>query len=266
MADEVLYERRGRIAIITLNRPDKLNALNTEVFNGLTSAWTRFQNEDDAWVAILRGAGRAFCAGADLGNMAAPASGAEDGDLLHPSRTPGEVPIMRVTPRGLDIFKPTIAAVQGYAVAGGFWMAMDCHMCMAAETAEFGITEPRWNLPGGWGRRRDAPHQSPSRRGDHRRAASDQRCARLRDGVRELGGAGRRADGSRAGRRPRRVLENAPAACRAYIETYYRTHNLPYEQAVALAGHIHKHLISMEDGREGPRAFMEKRKPEFKNR
>ena len=265
MADEVLYERRGRIAIITLNRPDKLNALNTEVFNGLTSAWTRFQNEDDAWVAILRGAGRAFCAGADLGNMAAPASGAEDGDLLHPSRTPGEVPIMRVTPRGLDIFKPTIAAVQGYAVAGGFWMAMDCHMCMAAETAEFGITEPRWNLPGGW-------------------AADGMRHINLRHAV-EITVVPRRISAARAYEMEfvnwvvpddelmdraletaEAVLENAPAACRAYIETYYRTHNLPYEQAVALAGHIHKHLISMEDGREGPRAFMEKRKPEFKNR
>ena len=69
MGDEVLYERRGRIAIITMNRPDKLNALNAALISGLAEAWNRFRQEEDAWVAILTGNGRAFCAGADLGQL-----------------------------------------------------------------------------------------------------------------------------------------------------------------------------------------------------
>ncbi len=257
MADEVLYERRGPIAIITMNRPDRMNALNPAVINGLHDSWMRFRDEEDAWVAILTGNGRAFCAGADLSMMSDMSDRARGGGAMDR--------INIVTPRSLNIFKPTIAAVNGYALAGGLWMAMDCHLCVAAEEAEFGITETRWNLPGGW-------------------AADVTRHLSMRHAI-EMTIVPRRIKAQRAYEMgfvnwvvPREqvldkaleiaeaILENAPAACRTYIETFYRTYNLPYEQALSFASHIQKNLLSMEDAKEGTRAFLEKRKPEFKNR
>ena len=260
MADEVLYERRGRIAIITLNRPEKLNALNAAVFQGLADAWTRYRDEEDAWVAILTGNGRAFCVGADLSmmsDMSASARGEE---------TTGEGQIGRiVTPRNLNIYKPTIAAINGYALAGGFWMATDCHLAVAAEEAEMGITEPKWNLPGGWAA--DVTRQLNMRHAIEvtivPRRISAQRAyemgfvnwvvprEQLMDKALEVAEA---------------ILENAPAAVRAYIETFYRTYNLPYDEAMSVANEIQGDLLGMDDAREGTRAFMEKRKPEFKNR
>jgi len=261
MADEVLYERRGRVALITLNRPDKMNALNVDVFRGLSDAWTRFRDEEDAWVAILTGNGRAFCAGADLSMMSGMSARARGED----SDGPPMERLNIVTPRSLNIFKPTISAVNGYALAGGFWMAMDCHLCVAAEEAEFGITEPRWNLPGGWAadvtrhlNMRHAievtivPRRIPAQRAYEMGFVNwvvprDQ----LMDKAFEIAGA---------------ILENAPGAVRAYIETFYRTYNLPYEQAMAFGNHIQSRLISMDDAQEGTRAFLEKRKPDFKNK
>lgn len=263
MGEEVLYERRGRIAIITMNRPDKLNALNAALISGLAEAWNHFRAEEDAWVAILTANGRAFCAGADLGmmsNMSAQARGEEPSGGDGQERMTGIV-----TPRNLNIFKPTIAAVNGYAVAGGFWMAMDCHLCVAADSAEFGITEPRWNLPGNW-------------------AADVTRHLNMRHAI-EVTIVPQRITAQRAYEMgfvnwvtPREqlmdkalevaesILLNAPAACRTYIETFYRTYNLSYEQALSVGGHIQSNLIRMDDAQEGTRAFLEKRKPEFKNR
>jgi enoyl-CoA hydratase len=241
-----------------------MNALNLAVFQGLHDAWTRFRDEEDAWVAILTGNGRAFCAGADLSMMSEMSSRAR-GEEASDGEGARQERINIVTPRSLNIFKPTIAAVNGYALAGGFWMAMDCHLCLAAEEAEFGITEPRWNLPGGW-------------------AADVTRHLNMRHAI-EVTIVPKRITAQRAYEMgfvnwvvPRdqlldkafevaaSILENAPAAVRAYIETFYRTYNLPYEQAMSFGNHIQSRLLGMDDAKEGTRAFLEKRKPDFKNR
>ena len=259
MADEVLYERKGRIAVITLNRPDKLNALNPAMISGLADAWNRFRSEDDAWVAILTGNGRAFCAGADLSMMADMSASARG------EETSGQEAMTGImTPRNMNIFKPTIAAVNGYAVAGGFWMAMDCHLCVAADSAEFGITEPRWNLPGGWAA--DVTRHLNMRHAIEVTIVPERITAQR---AYEMGFVNWVAPKEKLMDKALEVAEsillNAPAACRTYIETFYRTYNLPYEQALSTGGHIQKNLLTMDDAQEGTRAFLEKRKPEFKN-
>ena len=129
--DVVTYERRGHLAIITLNRPDQLNALNRALVQGLAEAWTRYQAEDDAWIAILTGRGRAFCAGRDIKERQAEG---EVGTGL-PKSTVRD-PFWKD-----ELEKPTIAAVNGPALGGGFFLAARADLRVAAESATFQITE-----------------------------------------------------------------------------------------------------------------------------
>ena len=132
MSDAILYEMRGPVALITINRPESRNAINSEVRAGLHGAWQRFEQDDAALVAILTGAGdRAFCAGMDL--KEASATG-----LKVPAR--GFIPILGDS---VHVSKPTIAAVNGMAMAGGWLFAQMCDLCVAAEHATFAITEAR---------------------------------------------------------------------------------------------------------------------------
>lgn len=134
--ETVLYERRGKIAYITLNRPEILNAVNDQLGSELNEAYLQFDTDPDAWVAILSGAGRAFCSGADvrqrqlrpreeLEKLGSPAGrGAREsvlGDMVN--------------------WKPVIAAVHGYAYGAGYAIAVECDLIVAAEGAKFQITE-----------------------------------------------------------------------------------------------------------------------------
>jgi enoyl-CoA hydratase/carnithine racemase len=124
----VKYRVEDRIAFITIDRPDRLNAYTKEFFDELPTVWTRFRDDDDALVAIITGAGeKAFCVGYDI--TAAPLS------LCELKRAP------MIVPTSHEIWKPIIAGIKGYCVAGGLWIASACDLRVAAEDAEFGIPE-----------------------------------------------------------------------------------------------------------------------------
>lgn len=128
MTDPVLYEMRGAVAVITLNRPDKRNVINTAVRDAVLAAWQRFEGDATARVAILTGAGdKAFCAGRDL-------SEAADG------QGHGFIPILRDE---VTVSKPVIAAVNGAAIGGGCFLALSADLCVAADHASFSLTETR---------------------------------------------------------------------------------------------------------------------------
>ncbi|ADG06811.1 enoyl-CoA hydratase [Kyrpidia spormannii] len=142
MTDKVTYEHRGSVAVITINRPEKLNCIDGETAEGLYAAWTRFRDDPAALVAILTGAGTAFSTGADL--AAVDTLGPEDQydpDFVYSGR--GYLGFTRLT----DVFKPTIAAINGYCFAGGMEMAAWCDIRIASSNAEFGLLERRWNVP-----------------------------------------------------------------------------------------------------------------------
>ena len=143
MSDKVLYDLDGHVATITYNRPEALNAIDGEVRAGLNAAFARFRDEEDAWVAIVTGAGRAFCVGADIDNVAAAA-----GDF---AGTFWERPTVNSFESGWEIFKPVIAAVNGHAFAAGLETALLADIRIAAENADFGALERRWNIVGGDG-------------------------------------------------------------------------------------------------------------------
>ena len=139
MAETVLYEKQGNVVVMTLNRPAALNSINRQLRRELAEAITQFDGESDAYVGIITGAGRAFCAGRDLKERA---SDNEEGvqararDSMYPDR-----PYMWP-----QTWKPLIAAVNGYALAGGWSIAQMCDLRIAAEDAQLGITETKWSL------------------------------------------------------------------------------------------------------------------------
>ncbi|MGH9035848.1 MAG: enoyl-CoA hydratase/isomerase family protein, partial [Acidimicrobiia bacterium] len=133
------YERDGRVAVITYDRPEALNAIDGEMRDGLNAAFARFRDDEDAWVGIVTGAGRAFCAGADVADPAA-AAGTFAGTFW-------ERPTVNSFESGWEIFKPVIAAVHGYCLGYGLTMVTWCDFVVAADDAEFGFPEVRLGLP-----------------------------------------------------------------------------------------------------------------------
>src|SRR5215470_18413680 len=146
----VLYEQKDRIVTITMNRPDAMNAIDPDTNQALIEAWTRFRDDDTAWVAILTGAGdKAFSAGADLKRMIPAAFGSSRGGRAHDDFGLGGIT------RGLEIWKPMIAAINGFCLAGGLEQALACDIRIAAPHATFGLPEVRWGLfPGAGGTQR----------------------------------------------------------------------------------------------------------------
>lgn len=260
----------GQVYVITLNRPHRLNSIGDGLGEALGDAFATFRDDPRARVAILTGAGRAFSAGADLiataetrakaagANGANGAGGGSDGPPSRPPHT--VVPLSE----GMNLWKPTIAAINGYAVAGGFMYAMQCDIRIMAESARVGIGEVRWNMGGaGW--------MAPITRqiglgnalemilwGDTQYDA--QRCY-------EIGWAQRVVPDDQlmetAMAYARRALDMAPRAVRNMKQAMYRGFYMEPFTAQAFGAAIEQNLRGMQDSIEGPRAFAEKRRPNF---
>jgi E-phenylitaconyl-CoA hydratase len=257
----VIYETRGRIAYITLNRPEAMNALNTEVRQGITESLRRFRDDAEVWVAIITGAGdRAFCAGADLKEM----SGNLDREAASGSFN---VPIPSGPGGDVQTWKPIIAAINGYCLAGGLELALRCDLRMAANHARFGLTEvARGIIPGGGGTQR-LPRVIPPAlamelifTGKHITAEEAYRIGLINRVVsaEELMGA--------AEELANQINANAPLAVRATKEAIVRGLGMSLEDGLRLEGLLSRAVRLTEDSREGPRAFAEKRAAEFKGR
>jgi len=139
MGNTVLYERRGHVATITYNRPEAMNAVNGELRADLNAAWETLRTDDEAWVAIVTGAGRAFCAGADLKD---PGSSVGNDDHSF-----WEVPSFTSLESGKEIWKPIIAAVNGFALGFGLTLVSACDFVIASEQAQFGFPEVQLGVP-----------------------------------------------------------------------------------------------------------------------
>jgi enoyl-CoA hydratase len=148
MAYETLrYEQSDHVVTLSLDRPDQRNAVNRTMNSELHDAWARFRDDQDAFVMVLTGTGEAFCAGWDLADAAATELGDWDEFRSYLHNSPGECGYTRK----VDIFKPVIAAVNGWAVAAGLETALLADIRIAAENAVFGALERRWNIVAGDG-------------------------------------------------------------------------------------------------------------------
>ena len=253
MSDAVLFDARpDGIAVITINRPDTRNALNHEVRQGLFAAWDRFEHDPALRVAILTGRGeKAFCAGGDLKEMV-------ERKLQVPPRemfpAPGD---------NIELSKPTIAAVNGVAFAGGWMIAQACDLCVASTAARFAITEVKVGRGSPWA----APliHMIPQRimmeiilTGKPitaQRAYEIGLVNRLAEPVALMDAAIELAN---------EILDGAPLSVKAGRETVMLATEMGRAAALQAARAAHEVTYRSDDAQEGPRAFAEKRVPRWR--
>ncbi len=143
----VLYEQDGPIVTVTMNRPDQMNNFGGGLFDALGEAATRFHDDDTARVMILTGRGKAFCAGGDLKSIESRLNSGEPPRQRTPDEQRRNFFENHKFTRRTDIYKPMIAAVNGYCFAGGLELALTCHFIIGAESSEYGVLNRRWAVP-----------------------------------------------------------------------------------------------------------------------
>lgn len=261
----VRFEIEGAIAIVTIDRPEVHNAIDTETSGALAAAWLQFRDDDALRVAILTGAGdRAFCAGADLrgvGEFYRSLSAAQR--LRRSEQTAGLGGITR----NLSVDKPIVAAVNGHCLAGGLELALACDLRIASENASFGLPEvTRGIIPGAGGTQRLPRLVGPERALDlilSGRRIDANEAARIGLVSRVVPQAALRSEALAAASA---IAANAPLAVRAAKAAVWRGLDLPLDEGLRLEQLLAEPVRQSEDAQEGPRAFLEKRRPEFKGR
>jgi E-phenylitaconyl-CoA hydratase len=258
MTGLVQYDRQGHVAVITYNRPRALNAINRRMRAELNDAWTRFRDDEDAWVAIVTGAGRAFCAGADLADPAG-AAGTWPGSFW-------EIPTVNSFESGMEIWKPTIAAVNGHCLGYGLTLVCACDFVIASQEAVFGFPEVTLGLPTIVGAIR-LPGKIGWQRAMELLLTGEQIGA---DRARELGLAGWVVPPAdllaEAHRLAGRLLAAAPLAARATKEMAWRAPRLPWTEAVRMGEAMRRLAADSTDAREAAAARREGRPPQWTGR
>ncbi|HEY8693638.1 MAG TPA: enoyl-CoA hydratase/isomerase family protein [Chloroflexota bacterium] len=145
MSDVVLFEKRNKVAYVTINRPERRNSLNAEVRRMLAHAWREIRDDPDIWLGIVTGTGQeSFCAGGDLAENLAKSKGEVHPPEYDTYEGRAEQSYTKYL-REVGLNKPLIAAVNGYAAGGGFGLALNCDIRLCSENAKFGASEVRWS-------------------------------------------------------------------------------------------------------------------------
>ncbi len=256
----VIYEKKAHIAYVTINRPEVMNALNYETNVELYEIFNDFKQDDEMWIAILTGTGkRAFSTGNDLKATAAATARGEK----MPER---RVPFGGIT-SSFECAKPIIAAVNGFALGGGFEIALAADLIIAAEHARFGLPEPRVGLVAGAGGMHRLPQQIPLKlamgmllTGKQITAQEAYRFGLVNEvvpGEELLAAAERWAN---------EILECSPISVRLTKEGVLAGLTSSVEEAIQMDKPLLQRLFASEDFVEGPKAFTEKRKPDWTGR
>jgi enoyl-CoA hydratase len=256
-----LLDRRGPVLVVTMNRPQVKNALNAAMMAIMREAWDLVDADPEIRVCVLTGAGGAFCAGADLKDMAATPPGE--------SFSTGSVDLSRIDAllKGRRLSKPLIAAVEGVAIAGGTEILQATDIRVASESARFGVAEARWGLfpLGGSAVRltRQIPYTLAADlllTARHITAAEALKMGLIGYAV---------PDGTaltKALELADLIAANGPLAVQAILRTIRETEGMPENDAFALEAKLGMAVFTSDDAKEGPRAFAAKRRPEFRGR
>lgn len=267
--EPVLFAVEGGIAMITLNRPAKMNALNPEMIVRLARCWDIVQNDPTIRVAILTGAGeRTFCAGADLGRLTPLLTRARSAEDEWDEAMLAEPKILnRAMLRRTDFTTPVVGAFRGTVVAGGMELALACDLRVVAEDSTLGLTEVKRGLiPAAGGIARVSRQVSWAAAaeillvGDRISAAEALRIGlvnRVVPGDAVLATAKALAE---------TMAQNSPLAMRKVKEAMVASSGRPLDEAFGVEDQCIKVILRSEDAREGSKAFMEKRRPNFSGR
>ena len=255
MAEEaVLTEADGGVLLITLNRPDARNAVNAALAAGVAAALDRLDADDDLQVAILTGAGKGFCAGMDLKAFV-------QGESPHVEGR-GFAGIVQGPPR-----KPIIAAIEGFAVAGGLEVALACDLIVAARGAKLGIPEAKRSLVAAGGALLRLPQRIPYHLAMEMALTGDPISA---ERGAEIGLVNRLAEPGEAVAVARElaaaIAANGPLALEASKQILVEAQDWSEDEAWQRQGEISGPVFGSEDAREGATAFAEKRAPVWKGR
>lgn len=255
----VLYEKKDKIAVITLNRPEAMNAINGELARELYDVWNTFAEDPARSVLIITGAGeKAFCVGADLKEKD------HKGDVHVTAFWDGS---FKLPMRGSELFKPVIAAINGHCLGGGLELALLADIRIAAEHATFGQPEIRLGIFPGMGATQRLPRTLPYN------LAAEMLFTGERFGAAkalEIGLVNRVVPSRDLMKTALSMAEtigaNAPLALRAVKEALLKSYDLPLDQGLRLEGLLRRIVGDTEDAQEGVRAFLEKRKPLFRGK
>jgi len=265
----LLYEVRDQIAYLTINRPEVHNSFSPEVIVLLAESWQRIAADDSVRAAIVTGAGsKAFSAGADLGRLIPLMTGARQPEdewdfKLKANAQLGNIALLR----RFSLSKPVIAAVNGFCIAGGFELLEGTDLRIASESASFGLQEVKWAIIPAAGSLARLPRQIPYCKameilltGNRISAQEAWRLGLVNYVV--------PADQvmAKAEELARTIAANGPLAVRAIKEAVEKCSGRPFEEAFDAEDEAQRFIRQTEDAREGPRAFMEKRKPIYQGR
>lgn len=263
---DLIFEKRNHIAYLTLNRPERRNTYSCEMMVLLAQAWQEIRDDRDLRVVLLTGAGtEAFCAGGDLKHFIPFLTGARQPETEYEKsivNDPQQVLIALLRP--FEFYKPIVAAVNGDAIAGGMELLQATDIRVAADTARFGLAEAQRGLAPGGGSMTRLARQIPYAKameilltGDHMSARDALSWGFVNDVVPQdqvLARAAEFAD---------RLSRNGPLAIRKIKECVLTTSGLTINEAFAVEDRLSAEVIVSKDAREGPRAFVEKRDPNF---
>lgn len=251
-------KKEGKVAIITINRPEALNAISLAVARELSDAIITFRDDPDVWVGIITGAGeRAFCAGADIREtLPFIAEHKTDPWAFPPSVW-----------RGLELWKPLIAAINGVALGGGLEIAMACDIRIAAENARLGTPEVTLGVIPGFGATQRLPRAIPWCKAAEMMLMGKPIDAQEAYRIGLVNKVVPAADLMKTAKEwADTICAAGPLAVRAVKEAMYRGADTTLDEGLRLEQALMARVMSTEDFIEGTTAFVEKRKPQYKGK